>query len=234
MKTLYQSPSLAEKFHKQVDAKKSTKRQEVSEALGNGLLGSLGSAIFEIKQVKNQVKGSFGELGVSLLMQSLSDSWVMFQNALIPTSYGSLTEIDLLIIGLGGVFLIEVKTWKGSFSAYKDKWKRRDGNSWVEIPNSPSSQSAYHQKMFSQWINSQVPHLPDSCIIAPVVFTIAKWIGTTDCSVPIFQSIPALLSMMINSPKCLTSTQVQTIAQSIQNLEVVEKPLPVKRKKIIT
>jgi hypothetical protein len=234
MKTFYQSPSLAEAFKKQVDIKKSAKREEVSQVLGNGLLGSLGSAIFEIKQVKNQVKGSLGEWGVSLLVQSLPDSWVMFNNALIPTSYGNLTEIDLLIIGPGGIFLIEVKNWKGSFSAYKDKWKRRDGNSWVEISNSPSSQSAYHQKMFGQWITSQVPHLPDSCITAPVVFITAKWIGATNCSVPVLQGIPALLSMIVNSPECLTPTQVQTIAQAVQNLEVIKIPSPVKRKKIIT
>lgn len=234
MKTFYQSPSLAKKFHKQVNAKKSIKRQEVSQSLGNGLLGSLGSAIFDIKQVKNQVKGSLGEWGTSLLMQSLSNSWVMFKNALIPTSSGSLTEIDLLIIGPGGVFLIEVKTWKGSFSAYKDKWKRQYGNNSIEIPNSPSSQSAYHQKMFTRWIYSQVPHFPDNCITAPVVFTIAKRIKTTDCSVPILQGVPNLLSMMIHSPQSLTFTQIQTIAQAIQNLEVVEKPLPIKRKKIIT
>jgi Nuclease-related domain len=52
----------------------------------------------------------------------------MFNNALIPTPTGKLTEIDCLIIGTAGIFLIEIKTWQGSFSAYKDKWKRREGS----------------------------------------------------------------------------------------------------------
>ncbi|WP_375471225.1 nuclease-related domain-containing protein [uncultured Nostoc sp.] len=180
-----------------------------------------------------------GEWGVSLLLQFFPDTWVIFNNALVPTNSGSLTEIDHLIIGEGGVFLVEVKTWKGSFSAYKDKWKRRVGNNWVAVYDSPTSQSLYHQKMFSQWIISLISNLPDGFVVAPVVFPIAKWIGANDCSVPVLQGIPALLQMINNSRDCLTPMQVQGIAQAIENFTLptnttptpkpIPKPKPVKR-----
>lgn len=239
MRTLQQSPSLRAAFQQKIDTKKSTKHQEIHETLGDGFLGGLGSFMFEVNQVKNKFKGNMGEWGVSLLLQSFPDTWVIFNNALIPTKSDSLTEIDHLIIGEGGVFLVEVKTWKGSFSAYKDKWKRREGNNWVAVENSPTSQSVYHQKMFSQWITSLIPNLTDGFVAAPVVFPIAQWIGANDCSVPVLQGIPALLQMINSSPDCLTPMQVQAIAQAVENLTLttnttpipkpIPKPKPVKR-----
>lgn len=240
MKTLHQSPSLQVAFQKQVNKKISTNRQAAYESLEGSFWGSVGMAMFEFKQVENKFKGSLGEWGVSLLLKSLPDTWVMFNNALIPTTNsGTLTEIDHLIIGSGGVFLVEVKTWSGSFSAYNDKWKRREGNNWVAISNSPTSQSVYHQRMFSQWITSFVRNLTNGLITAPVVFPIAKWIGTNNCSVPVLLGVPALQKMLIGSPACLTPTQVQEIVKAVENYTIpvktaqapllIPKPKPIKR-----
>jgi hypothetical protein len=175
MRILHQSPTLKAAFQEKISAKKAAKHQEIHQVLGDSSLGQLGSFIYEFKQAKNQFKGSMGEWGVSAIFQHFPDTWVMFNNALIPAgSSSNLTEIDHLIIGSKGVFLLEIKTWKGSFSAYKDKWKRREGNNWVEISNSPTSQSAYHQQMLSRWITSVVPNLPDSFVYAPVVFPTSR------------------------------------------------------------
>jgi hypothetical protein len=239
MRTLQQSPSLKAAFQQKIDSKKSSKHQEIHEKLGDGFLGGLGSFIFEVNQATNKFKGNVGEWGVSLILQSFPDTWVIFNNALIPTNSNSLTEIDHLIIGDCGVFLVEVKTWKGSFTAYKDKWKRREGNNWIAVDNSPTSQSVYHQKMFTQWITYLIPSLPDGLVTAPVVFPIAKWIRANDCSVPVLQGIPALLQMINSSPNCLTPMQVEAIAQAVENLTLttnttptakpILKPKPIKR-----
>ncbi|MEA5581647.1 nuclease-related domain-containing protein [Nodularia harveyana UHCC-0300] len=228
MKTLQQSPKLREVFQKKISAKKSTKRQEINQVLGNSLLGQLGSFVYEFKQVKNQLKGSSGEWFVSTILKSFPDTWIMFNNALIPTDdLGGLTEIDHLIIGSKGIFLLEIKTWKGSFTAYQDKWKRREGKNWVSLSDSPTSQSAYHQKMFSRWIVSLFPNLPDNCIYAPVVFPIAQWLGINKCSVPVFQGVPALLQMMVSCSDCLTPAQVQLIAEAVSNYKIPENTNPI-------
>ncbi|GAC1465421.1 MAG: hypothetical protein NVSMB70_11260 [Chamaesiphon sp.] len=224
MRNLQQSPSLKAVFKQQLDKKISTNRKSAQESLGGGFFGSIGGFVFDINQFSNQLKGSLGEGVVSLLLKSLPDSWVLFNNALIPTTKaGGLTEIDHLIIGSGGVFLVEGKTWQGSLTAYKDKWKRRDGNEWVPINNSPSSQSAYHQKMFSRWIIEQFPYLPDNFVTAPVVFTVAKWVKTTDCSVPVLHGISQLLQTLTTSPTRLTSTQILEIAEAVEDYTI---PMP--------
>ncbi len=226
MRILQQPPALREAWSKRIDKKISENRQAAQESLGGGFFGALGGLAFDINQVSNQFKGNIGEGVVSLLLKFLPDTWVMFNNALIPTTNAGLTEIDHLIIGEGGVFLVEVKTWKGSYSAYKDTWKRRDGSNWVAIDSSPSSQSAYHQKMFKQWIVKRFPNLDLDSITAPVVFTVANWIGTTDCSVPVLHGIQALLQLLVNSPKRLTSTQVNEIAEFIEDYTTTASTAP--------
>jgi len=232
MKILKQSPSLRQAFTKQVDEKIANKKQAIQEALGGGFLGQLGSLGFDISQGRNQFMGSLGEGVVSLLLSNFPDSWVLFTNALIPSDrHGVLTEIDHLIIGPGGVFLAEIKTWKGSFSAYKDNWKRRDGDFWKKI-NSPTSQSAYHQKMFLRWMNLEMQDFSSDRVIAPVVFTVAKWVGVKECSVPVLHGTMALLNMLVNSPQCLTPEEVLRISSLVANYTIPEKnetPKPVSK-----
>lgn len=168
--------------------------------------------------MSNQIKGNLGEGWVSLLMTSLSDRWILCQNALIPGDRpGILTEIDHLIIGPGGILIVEVKTWKGSFSAYKDKWKMRAGSGWEKISNSPTSQNAYHHKMFLRWMTYEIENFPSDRVIAPVVFTVAKWVETTECSVPVLHGAKSFLEMLVNYPDCLTSEQVQRISSLVEN-----------------
>ncbi len=225
MKILQQSPTLKAKFQQKINTKKANEHEKIIEQHGGGLFGRAFGGVdlfmYELKQVKNQVKGSVGEWGVSMMLQYFPDSWIMFNNAFIPTSQaGNLTEIDHLIIGTKGVFLLEVKTWKGSFSANRDNWKRRDGNSWIPVENSPTGQSAYHQKMFQRWINTCIPHLPDNFVHAPVVFPIAKWLGVSNCSAPVFQGVNPLLQMISDCPNCLTLEQVESIANIIVNYQL--------------
>jgi hypothetical protein len=232
---LKQSPLLREAFQTKVKDKISDQRQEVKQSLGGGFLGEIGASLLQFQQIRNQIKGNIGENFLSFLLMSFPDNWVMFKNALIPTRSKKLTEIDLLIIGNSGVFLVEVKTWKGSFAANQDKWKKREGAKWVPLENSPTSQSIYHQKMFQQWIVPQISSFPEEFIFAPVVFLAAKWIGTNNCSVPVLQGFQELTQMLQQYPKCLTNEQVSIISKLVENLEISDvhkpatKPKPILR-----
>ncbi len=233
---LKQSPLLTEVFQTQINDKISDHRQEVKQSLGGGILGELGAGFLQFQQIKNQIKGNVGENFLSFLLMSFPDSWVMFKNALIPTTSRKLTEIDLLIIGNSGVFLVEVKTWKGSFAANQDKWKKREGKKWFPLENSPTSQSIYHQKMFQQWLMPQINNFPQEFIFAPVVFLAAKWIGVTNCSVPVLQGFTEFRQMLQQHPKFLTNEQVSIISKLVETLQISDmpkytpKPKPILRK----
>ncbi|MCT7978534.1 nuclease-related domain-containing protein [Laspinema olomoucense] len=221
MKILSQSSTLRVAFETQIQSKIQGQRETQQNLVGESFLGQISSFCWEINRVKKQVKGSLGESVVSFLLQWLPESDILFNNALIPTQKpGILTEIDHLIIAKNGVFLVELKTWKGSFSAYQDQWKRREGKRWVPIDQSPSSQSAYHQQMFEGWIRSILPDLPANFVTAPVVFPIADWVGTTHCSVPVLHRVSALLDLLKGSEPCLTAQQVSAIAQAVANYTI--------------
>jgi len=219
---LKQSPLLQQVFQAKIQDKISDKRQEVKESLGGGFFGEIGASFVQFQQISNQIKGNLGENFLSFLLMSLPDSWVMFKNALIPIKSRKLTEIDLLIIGNAGVFLVEVKTWKGSFAANQNKWKKQEGMRWVPIENSPTSQSLYHKKMFQQWLMPQIYGFPEDFIFAPVVFPVAKWIGTTNCSVPVLQGFQELTKMLQQSPECLTNEQVLIISKLVENCQILD------------
>lgn len=216
-----QSPTLKQAFDQTVHTKVADRREEQKESLGGGLLGTIGASLFAFQDFKKSIKGNVGETFVNLFLHSLSDSWMSCHNAYIPGYRpGTLTEIDNLMIGPGGVYLVEVKTWKGSFSAYRDKWKRRQGKQWIAMTNSPTSQSFYHQQRFEQWIRKAVPNLPrnfEDCIEAPVVFPKVQWLGINQCSVPVYQNIPELIQAILAAPNRLNRDQVEAIAQAVRD-----------------
>ncbi|NEP85253.1 MAG: NERD domain-containing protein [Okeania sp. SIO3C4] len=234
MRILKQDPSLQQVFLTKTQEIISENRQEVKQDLGDSFLGEIGAVFFQFKQFRNQIKCNLDETFLSLLLTSLPDNWVMFKNALIPTKYRKFTEIDLLIIGDAGAFLVEVKTWKGSFSANQNQWKRREGTRWVPLENSPTSQSIYHHKMFEDWIIPQVSGFPENFIFAPVVFPVAKWISVTNCFVPVLQSFQELTQMLQQSPKCLTNEQVLIISTLVENCGLLDFPKPSAKPKDIS
>lgn len=236
MKINRQYPELRDKFQNQVRDKVAVKREAIAEQLGGGWFGSLAATIGDIKQLKNQAKGFIGETVVNFLLSSLDDTWIAFPNAIIPAANGKLTEIDLLLVGNKGIFLIEVKTWSGSFSAYRDKWKQRYGSEWKPLENSPTEQSLYHQRMFQRWISDR-SNLSATAVSAPVVFTVAKWIGATQCSVPVCLGVTELKKLIDSSNICLIPEQVEQIGLAIQSLDTSTpvrsvKPKPILRKSV--
>ncbi|MGK7956787.1 MAG: nuclease-related domain-containing protein [Crocosphaera sp.] len=228
MKILKQSPLLKEHFDEQVNQKVTAKRQAVNEKWGSGVLGAVGAGLFQFEQMKNQIKGGMGENLVSMLAMSLPDHWIMVKNALIPTTRGKLTEIDVLLIGEPGVFLIEVKTWKGSWTAYRDNWKRREGRKWIPTENSPTQQSLYHQKMFSQWLNHSLSGFNRDLVMAPVVFPVAQWVRVKQCSVPVCHGLAELRQLLTNKENQLNLEQIQQIATLIVELKMPLAPVPQK------
>lgn len=230
MQILSQSSTLRVAFEAQIASKIQGQRESRKDRFQDSFLNQLDSFSWEINRVSKQVKGSLGENIVSFLLQWLPDSDILFNKALIPTRKpGILTEIDHLIIGRNGVFLVELKTWKGSLSAYQDQWKRREGKQWVPLNQSPSSQSAYHQQMFEGWIRSILPDLPANFVTAPVVFPIADWVGTTQCSVPVLHRVSALLNLLKESKPCLRVQQVSAIAAAVANYTIPPPdPIPPK------
>ncbi len=218
MRTLQQSPTLRQRFASQVNERKAASREKTLEQLGGGIFGAIGVIGHDLYQLKNSVKGGWGEMvasfGVSL---NLPDTWYCFENALIPVG-DRVTEIDRLIVGPGGVFLIEVKNWGGVYAAFRDNWKYKKNNQWVPLDTSPTKQSSYHQRCFYKWLRPLVPGLPRDFVHAPVVFLSVRWLGVNQCSVPVLSGVSALRKFLNEAGTVLSHEQVNSIVNAISHL----------------
>src|ERR671933_603668 len=65
------------------------------------------------------------------LLGRLPDTWVVFHSVVVEPRPDDFAQIDLLLIGPAGMFLVEAKAWRGSYKAYRDTWHQREGNTWV-------------------------------------------------------------------------------------------------------
>ncbi len=83
---LQHSPSLSAKFQQQVDKKVDASRQSVRQEWGDGLWAFIGEVGFNANQFQNQFKAVLVNVPCRLFLAGLSDRWILFHNALIPTN----------------------------------------------------------------------------------------------------------------------------------------------------
>lgn len=202
-----QDPILRKEFEERIRRKVQQKKNLMKEQIDEEIPGVLSWAVkplaglaFDLKQSENLDKGVSGEFNVFLHAKfRLSNEWVIINDVVLEPEPDQLTQIDHIIIGPPGLFIIETKAWNGSFTAYRDNWKRRSGKAWVKC-SSPTKQNLYHTKAIAKWLEGtgilNIDAPSKDWIIPVVVFTKAKWLKTTDCSMPIFQGISELIEYL--------------------------------------
>ncbi len=97
-------------------------------------------------------KGDKGEKIVSRHIESLPAGYYIFDDVTIPNGRGN---IDHLVIGPTGIFVIETKNYSGSFQIYGDKWKRRNGFSYSPIKSAPGRQAKINSRDLNELLNSK-------------------------------------------------------------------------------
>lgn len=230
-----QSREIKELFRKKILEKVSREKQniqqKVSEEFPSWLTWatkSIAGIAFDMKHNRDCEKGDSGE-GKAILgfWTLLPNDWIMINDVVLEPSPGDFIQIDHVLLGPPGIFLIETKAWEGAFKGYKDQWKRKQGNIWVPC-NSPTQQNKWHVRLFKKWIEDN-----DSCIsqceieqvLFPIVlFTKARWLKVQECSMPVFDSVIAL-SLYIRSKtknNVLSYEQINKIAEAIINAKPFE------------
>lgn len=98
------------------------------------------------------IKGEKGEKIVSRHIKGLPNGYHIFEDVTIPNGKGN---IDHLVIGPTGIFVIETKNYSGSFQIYGDKWKRKNRFSYSNIKSSPGKQAKRNSFDLSKLLNSK-------------------------------------------------------------------------------
>ncbi len=235
-RTARQLPENRELFRQLIRAKVAREKSYL-QARANGELPSwaawamkpIVSVLFDIETAGDNIKGKVGEIGTLMNVRLLlPDVWTMLNDVVLEPKPDEFIQLDHMLVGPPGVFLIETKAWEGAFLAHRDNWKRKEGNRWVRC-DSPTRQSLRHLKLFTLWITETlgdaVPADPSKWIYPNVVFTRAKWLKIEGCSVPVFDDSLRLGWHLRRQTRTevLNPVLVDRIVQSIVNAGPCER-----------
>lgn len=216
-----QHPSARSVYEIGVDAIENARRNEVREAseerYGSSLLGQLLTDFtvvqHNLREQSHTEKGEIGEYHVTrALLERLPDDWALFTPFVLFPRPGDYAQIDHLLIGPPGFFIIETKAWQGSFLGKRDAWSRRVADKWVPC-ESPTHQISRHLYWLQQWLERQKhPDLPANLmqlVEALVVFTEAKWVKANACAFQVYEGVQtALDTLVLDSRRRLTPAQI--------------------------
>jgi hypothetical protein len=229
---LYQLADIQQKFATRIQQKVQERRDATQGRAGDvpllgWLLAPLAGVAFDLRERRNVRGGERGEETVlSMLLRKLPDTWLVFHSVVVEPRPNDFAQIDLLLIGPAGMFLVETKAWRGSYKAYRDTWHQREGNGWAPV-NSPTEQVQRQARKLGQWIGQHrqliMPQPFTHWIRSAVIFTQAQWLRVSACSVEVFDGIRPLISFLNDQPAgVLTATQVEQLCDLI-----VRTPTPV-------
>jgi hypothetical protein len=132
------------KILEKIEREKKEMRERINEEVPSWIrwaVKPIAEWSFNARVKRDQERGEDGETNAFLhFWLLLPNSWVVINDAVIEPEPDEFAQIDHVLIGPPGIFLVETKAWKGAFLGYRDVWKRKEGNSWVRC-ESPTTQN---------------------------------------------------------------------------------------------
>jgi hypothetical protein len=111
-----------------------------------------------------------------MIVQVLDGNWSLFRNVSLPGRKKG--DLDIIMVGPPGVWVLEVKNFRGEYRNIGETWEYRQGNIWNATSTNPSRQvlnNALRLKNFLQadnlkifinaaviWVNEENPVLVEN------------------------------------------------------------------------
>lgn len=125
----------------------------------------LGLASWAFSAIFNQIIKSFdkkiqqyrlGQEGeervVHSVAQALDGNWSLFRNVELPGRNKG--DLDLILVGLPGIWVLEVKNFNGEYRNIGDAWELRKGKSWKKAFANPSRQAEKNAVRLSNFLKA--------------------------------------------------------------------------------
>jgi hypothetical protein len=104
----------------------------------NFILAKIGNKID--KEIDEHRRGEEGEdKVVQLVIQALDGSWKLFRNIVLPGR--NKADLDLVLVGPPGIWVLEVKNFRGEYRNIGEGWELRRGKGWKAASVNPSQQA---------------------------------------------------------------------------------------------
>jgi hypothetical protein len=106
-------------------------------------------------------KGKVGEKAVIEVLETLSDDYVLLNDLLLPARRGN---VDHLVVGPNGIFVLETKNWSGKIKCIGDQWYHFGRNA-----GSPSKQAKSNALSVHNILSERLKHPIRIPFVVPVL-----------------------------------------------------------------
>lgn len=222
-----QNREIKELFRAKIRAKIEREKQEMRARIDEEIpswirwaLKPLAELSFDARRARDASRGEGGEDAAALrFWLFLSKEWVLVNDVVLEPEPDEFAQIDHVAIGPPGIYLVETKAWEGALMGYRDRWKRKQGSSWVPCV-SPTKQNLRHARLFAKWLRGMripLPAAPEELVCPLVLFTRCRWLKAEECSMPVFDSGTALAFYLRRQGKdrVLSPEQVDAVAAAV-------------------
>jgi len=232
-KVIHQDKEIKKIFYERIKEKVERKKQNLKDKIDeeypkilSWLVKGVAVHNYNAKQLHDTFKGSDGEDELRRQMWALlpRDS-VILPDFVFEPKKEDFIQIDQIIINLKGIFLIEVKTWSGSFLASDKGWKMKQGRQWAFVSN-PTKQHKRHFELFNLWLKDNLPEIYPNIkdyIYPVIVLKRVDWIQSKYSSIPVVAGASGLVDCIIGKERGkLTSEMVETISEKLRTARPYE------------
>ena len=221
-KVYYQSHEYKTEFLKRIEAKQNRREHEVRQRVeaavpqwAGWFLKPLATGMVRSKQRRDSQQGAGGEFSVGLhLWARLSKEWAVINDVVLEYQLGEYSQLDHVVIGPPGVFLVETKAWTGPVLLKNDRCFRKQAGRWVPA-NSPVGQQKAHLRRFHQWYGRHGLPNPVPPVSAIVVFTRSSWLRSDGCSIPVLTPTQAVAHMRRAAGQRMNAAEIEDLAHHI-------------------
>ncbi len=106
-----------------------------------------------IDEYRNFRRARDGEDAVAeRLRATLDNRWTIFRNLHLPDHKG---DLDIVLVGPGGIWAIEVKAYGGTIRCQNGKWERHTKWGWKKLDRDPASQARKNAQRINDYLRRQ-------------------------------------------------------------------------------
>jgi hypothetical protein len=105
------------------------------------------------KKIEQYRLGQEGEdLTIQGIAGALDGNWHVFRNVSLPGRNRG--DLDIVLLGPSGVWVLEVKNFRGEYRNRGEDWEFRRGNKWVKASANPSRQAVENAVRLSTFLKA--------------------------------------------------------------------------------
>lgn len=139
------------------------------------------------RHATNPANESNGESRLTQLLEHpLPPTWIIIPDVVLRLSATDFAQLDHLIIGEGGIYVVAIKTWQAVVVVQGSTWLRKFKGQWDPVSHNPTHQNLAHMRRLQEWCTTMGLSALVSRIVPAIMLFDVAWLKVNDSPMPIF------------------------------------------------